>query len=364
MSRYYSLTLSKPNGDVFVTMQNGLGFTTARSGTTFTSLRSDGSTDPNALQVEFDFTSYTFDQFQGNMYIKVWGVGLPMIGQAAQLAGANFTLSAGMQRGLPLATAAYQAGQSGVIAQGQVFQSFGNWTGVNQTLDLICYSGVAASSQNIAFYWPAGVSMAAAIKQTLQQAFSQYPNPIINISANLIQNSDQIAHYNSLSQFATYVQQKSFGVGRSQYGLNYPGVRIGLQGKTLIVFDGQGSLPTKTTRIVFQDIIGQPTWIGYQQISFATVLRADIQTGSIVQLPQGIGSPYTLTSPAAGIAGGLAQNNLAFSGSFLVGEIHHFASFRQPDADSWTTAITATAISGKVPTGTGYVESSPGFDAG
>jgi hypothetical protein len=43
------------------------------------------------------------------------------------------------------------------------------------------------------------------------------------------------------------------------------------------------------------------------------------------------------------VPGGLAGNKSIFQGTFIVKELHHFANFRQPDADAWATAMIANA---------------------
>ena len=120
--RYYDLVLRNAAGKIYQPTSNGNGFALVTSGSTFTSQipnpNGGGGTinNPGALNVEFDVVGSPFSAPQGNSHIKIWGVGLHMIGQARQLAGASFALSAGMKPGLPLATA--QAPQAGLIAQG------------------------------------------------------------------------------------------------------------------------------------------------------------------------------------------------------------------------------------------------------
>jgi len=135
------------------------GFTRG-TGPTFTSFVG-GITDPGALQIDFDFPSYPFALSQGAQRIKISGVGLKMIGQAANLAGMNFSMKAGMAPGLPLANPA----QAGLVLQGNIFQAYGNWQGVSQTLDLIVNPGTKQSIFNVPvpFWWPAGSSLDDAI---------------------------------------------------------------------------------------------------------------------------------------------------------------------------------------------------------
>lgn len=125
--RYYSLTLSDAKtGQVFKPTATGNGFIKTAGGSTFTSFV-NGRTIPGALNIEFDLPTAPQHIAQGMGYVKVWGVGLGMINQAADLNGANISLAAGMKPGLPLATAA--APQAGLLVQGTVYQALSRrWT--------------------------------------------------------------------------------------------------------------------------------------------------------------------------------------------------------------------------------------------
>jgi hypothetical protein len=71
-------------------------------------------------------------------------------------------------------------------------------------------------------------------------------------------------------------------------------------------------------------------------------LRSDIVVGMQVQFPQGISSPYALTSPEAAYPNVPASNATTFQGPFNIQAVRHYANFRQPDADSWCTTFEAT----------------------
>jgi hypothetical protein len=115
-------------------------------------------------------------------------------------------------------------------------------------------------------------------------------------------------------------------------------------GNTISVYDGQGPTPAKVVPLAFQDLIGQPTWISASQVSFKTVLRSDIGLGMQVKFPQGIVAPYALTSASAATPNAPVSSKTAFQGNFVVTEIHHFACFRQADAESWNTTYTASVV--------------------
>lgn len=335
--RYYNLIISDPkSGAVWKPTATGNGFKKdSKGGSTFTS--HDGNTPiAGALNIEFDVPTVPFNTPQGATAIRVWGIGLGMISQASDLNGAEISLSAGMKKGLPLVNPK----QAGLILQGSIFQSYGNWQGTNQSLDFICNPSAAAYGQDIAFYWPAGMSLATALVTAFAQAFPKL-TPKVTI-APIQSAADGSGRYTSLSQLAEYVTARSIKLGPQ--GVNYSGVQITVIGNTIFAFDSQN--PLGDTELVFRDLIGQPTWIGPNTVNFKTVLRSDIAVGSKIKFPsRGILTPYVLTSASAAVPGAPAASKTAFQGEFLVTEVHHFANFRQPDADSWTTTFNAASIS-------------------
>lgn len=185
--RFYDLKISDPvSGNVWKPTRTGDGFELSAGGTTFTSFV-NGKTIAGALNIEFDCPVVSFDQPQGNCMITVRGVGLKMLGQAANLNGANFQLSAGMKPGLPLATAA--APYAGPIISGTVFQCFGNWQGTDQSLHLLCYpGGTLQNEQDVSWTWKAGTELASALYLTLNQAFGPSSKNKYRVSVNVGSN--------------------------------------------------------------------------------------------------------------------------------------------------------------------------------
>jgi len=335
--RYYSLTLTDPNsGQVWQPTATTGAFQKTSSGASFTSY-ANGQTNPAALNIEFDIPVYPYATPQGKSIIRIWGVGLQMLGQASQLAGQNFVLAAGMKAGLPLANPA----QAGIIAQGNVYQAFGNWQGVNQTLDLICNPGELSPAGGISFNWSPGQSLQTALSTALS-VFKGY-TPKFYISANLQpQNSTaQPANYPSLETFAGYLAGYTQPIGAQATGnASYLGVQMSVVGNTINVWDGTAPL-SATVQLAFQDLIGQPTWIDAATVNFKTVLRYDIAVGAQIKFPAGIVAPYALTSANAAAPNAPSRSKSVFQGTFTVIEAHHFANFRQPDADSWNTTFSA-----------------------
>ena len=336
--RYYDLRIyDAATGRVWSVAADG-SFTLGNAATSFTSLLPNGNFNPGALNVELDVPVIPFDTPQGKGTVRVWGVPLRALGQAANLNGATFSLKAGMSAGLPLA----KPQQAGLIVKGQIFQAFGNWQGVNQTLDLVLYPGVAADQLDISFHWRAGTPLSVALAATFAQAFPGFSQSIA-ISPNLTLPNDEAGHYTTLPQFAKYINRITRVIGQRAFGANYPGVRMATSGMTVMAFDGLGVPKAPVKALAFEDIIGQPTWIGPNKIQFKTVMRADIAVGGDISFPPGVVSPYALTTAAAAYPNVPARSKTIFQGNFIVVEVHHWGNFRQSDADSWTTTFVAVA---------------------
>jgi hypothetical protein len=350
--RYYSVVLTKADGTPYLFKSLG--------GLPLSSLLPSGPqnpqtglTNPAALQVEWDIPVANFTDPDGqSAWLRVWGLGLADLGSASDLNNCSVRVFGGMAKGLPLANPA----QAGLLMSGTILQCFGNWNGTDQTLDMLfAVGGTVANGPNFAstgsnasgnfpFSMPAGTTLAQAIANTLSVALPDIP-PTISISPKLILNYDQTGHYGSLYQFASFVQALSIGIMGDP---NYAGVQIVSNGSTINVFDGAGpatitsaSGATSTPavkNIAFQDLIGQPVWIGPNTISFKCVMRADIHQGDTVMLPPTL---VTQNNTANSNFASSPQTKLTFSGKFLVMNAHHYGHSRQPDAASWNTTYQA-----------------------
>ena len=298
-----------------------------------------GITNPAALNIELDIAAYNYSDPDVNSWVRIWGLGLQDLGSASDLNGLNIAIYGGMAKGLPLANPQ----QAGLLVKGQVYQAFGNWIGTEQTVDMMLQpggpsSGSSSSPQNFPFTMPVGTPMATAIKNTLGIALPNL-SVVTNINANLVLNYDQTGHYQSLAQFADFIRALSQGI----IGGDYPGVTIAVNGGTVNVFDNTpGTQPVR--KIAFQDMIGQPTWVGPQTISVKLVMRSDIHVGDQINLP-----PSLVTTAAAALT--RFQDRTTFTGNFQVQQVHHYGCFRQPSADAWNTTIQAFPVmtSGSTP---------------
>lgn len=352
--RYYDITLTDPKTGASIVQSPTGGFTRG-TGPTFSSrarLPFTGQivNDPGALDISFDIPISNLAEPKGAFRVKIFGPALQMLGQASQLAGMHFTMSAGMAAGLPLANPV----QAGIIAVGTVFESYGNWEGINQTLDLFVIPGAPQKKvvfgSPVSFQWLAGTSLDDAINAALAAAYPGFKIQTF-IDANLTLANDEAGYYENLPQFASYIAGLTLKLGSDTYE-NYSGVQICCYGDTIIVYDGTvtSAGPGKSPVVLaFQDLVGQPSWVTATKIQFNTVLRADIQPGNRVTFPKEILAPYALTSPSAAAPGNVTpvNNKIAFQGTFLVNDVHHFGSFRDPSGDAWVTAFKVT--SGPVP---------------
>lgn len=383
--RYYEITLINPaNGQILVPNPNPYGtafvLTSDQSQSTWSSLNAEASTftvgggNPAALRVELDITTtplHTADA-HAKPFVKIHGVPLSMVGQAADLNGMYFRVLGGMSQGLPLANPK----QIGPLATGQILQSVGEWVGVDQSLTLYLapggsstdYAAVSGGSPsasipvtastpcNLTFVWSKGQAMSTAIAQCLMVAFPQLSIQM-QISANLVWSSDvpKTAYFQNLQQFAQFINATSKSVLAGPNPANtiyaqstnpaYLGVCITLGGGTLVVQDF--TTQTNPIQIAFQDLVGQPNWSAPGQVQLVTCLRGDITVGDFVNFPPSTGTTGSFGSPNGGASPLVNGNtstsqytgNSAFQGTALVTKCRHLGDSRSLTGLGWVTAL-------------------------
>lgn len=326
--RYYSIVLKDSSGGAPAGFPVIPG--SAVNGANFTSF-ANGKTDPGALDIEMDLMQALYHAPAGGSQVKIWGVSLQQIGQSANLNGMNVSVYGGMQAGLPLANPA----QAGLLVQGVVYQAFGNWIGTEQTLDLVIMPGTGTAGPqsakalpaNIPHSWPKNSPLSGAIQNALKTAFPAF-TVSVDISARLQQAFDDAGYYLNLTQYAQYL----FGVSKAVMNSStYQGVGISVSGNKMIVSDGTGT-QSSPKKISYQDLIGQPTWIGLQQIQLKTVMRGDLNIFDYITLP-----PSIITTTASSFS--QFRTNSVFQGTFQIQQLRHVGRFRQPDGMAWNTTI-------------------------
>jgi hypothetical protein len=291
----------------------------------------NGSYDPCALNIEFDMPVLPYHTPSGGGTVTVHGIALEDLGQAQQFAGMTLTLRAGMKAGFPLANPA----QAGLILTGSIIQSFGNWEGTEQSLDFVLNPSIHTFDNpgNFSLNWLQNQPLGDALKQTLSIVYPGMPISM-NISPNLVNSFDQPHVVGTLEELAQQIEQWTRLVFQNP-------VKIAMQGGKIIVYDKTHS--PGPIQMVFTDFIGQPTWIDNFIMQVKTVLRADLEVGSIITMPQGMrnGPGSVGTSPPPNPAS--IKNQSIFQNSFQVTELRQIGNSRSSDAADWCTVFSCVA---------------------
>lgn len=328
MSRYYRIVVGAETAAP-------VGGTASQNAGAVWTNQVNGKCDLGAQTVEWDINVTQFATPASQAFVRIWGPSKEQISQASDFNGASIQVYAGMQSGLPLASDEAN-GQSGLILSGQIFQAFGNWQGINQTLDfVVTVDGGATQSQPapLSFLWKKGQKMGDVLNQTLRIAYPQY-SVDVQVSPDLVLPQDESGVYQTLQQFAAYVK----GVSQSILGGNYRGVQVSLRNGVLSAYDGTQSTPTPTA-LKIQDLVGQPTWLGAFTVQFNTVMRADLDVGSQITFPVSAGAQAVTSAQSQSNA----RNKDAFSGTWTIVYIRHVGNSRAPDAQNWITTFQAVS---------------------
>jgi hypothetical protein len=361
--RFYNLVLTDPTTGKVATRQGGAGKGTPFIWGTNGSSGSVGAGlayDPGATDIQFDLQVSTYDQPTGGSGLTLYGISLDDLKQANQFAGPSpgqglvASLYGGMSAGLPLANPK----QAGLLTQGVILQSWGNWVGTEMTLDFVLNASAHTPDNpgNIVLNWTKNTPLSQALSNCLSVAFPGVKQNIA-ISPKLVLTHDEVGFYPSLEALAACIQNVTANQIVSD---DYEGVFISYQGGQLYVYDNTVAPKAQMIQIQFNDLVGQPTWRAVNQFQFMTVLRADIQLGSIVTMPQFKttdangktvqlgGLPGTVTTgPTAALNG--AKNVPTFQGNFSITQVRHLGHLRAPDGQSWVSVFNAAPYSGPAP---------------
>jgi hypothetical protein len=333
--RYYKIAITNAgNGKPFVVQSPPGSSQGPVFNGTFSSVSASGVNDPGALQVVFDIPVSTLAAPAGTAAIEVHGIPIQLVSQAAQFNGANITIYGGMSKGLPLAT--LQQPQQGILMQGVIQQSFGNWIGTDQVIHFFSIGGQTPynADANIVLHWPKGTLLADAIKQALTTAFPKYTVVDTGLAKALKLQNDETGYFGNVSQLAQWVQQISLDINNAPQGSGYTGVEIAVQQNKFILFDGTSQTQPKS--IVFTDLVGQPSWISAQSVSVSMVMRGDLNINDFITLPKSqVTTQASVNSQYA--------NKSIFQGVFQIYKIRHTGNSRQPSGTSWITTIEANA---------------------
>jgi hypothetical protein len=381
----------------------------------------NGTFDPNSLRVELNIPIKGVDTINVTAFARIWGIPWTDMMNAKNLNQQPIEIWGGMKAGLPLANPA----QSGKLCSGKIAQAFGNWEGVNKTLDISLFpdagntpsgktvtitheqnpdfvppksrniintkssklarsgqwrrsSGILIPSQrdligsavgaveaglnsffqvgqnqtNIVLNWTSGQKLSDALQSCLSTAFPQ-AKITIDVSDKLVQNHDEKGFYQTIGQLATYIRQISSFIMQGSTA-NYSGVSISFNNNQITATDSEAkgkSFTQSGATIQFQDLVGLPVWIGPQQISVKTIMRADIAFNQMITL-------QNTPTLASFINGGKALDNpadvdnrsqMAYSGPGQIMGINHYGDSRSASGDAWVSVFTVFVGSASSP---------------
>lgn len=303
------------------------------SGLVFTSY-ANGRTLPGALNVEFDIPVLPYGTPSGDAYIKIWGIGLGDIAQAKDLNFKKIRVFGGFQAGLPLANPS----QSGLLVSGYIYQAFGNWIGVEQSLDIVIKTGSPPTSSklrsqpiNLTTDCRKGDTLQNAITNTLKTAYPNFTTTF-SISDKLVAQEAITDRKSEIVAYSLFMNEKSRSIINDA---NYQGVSILAREDSFVIYDGTASGNTSEKEIAFKDMIGQPTWIQPLTVQFKCPMRADLKIPDKIRFPEA----QVITGVQA--ASSLINHKLTFQGKFQISVVRHVGSFRQATADAWVTVFNA-----------------------
>ena len=329
MSRYYDIELIDPASNKTVKQWTS---------------HPKGVYDPGALNVEFDMLVYPMHSNMGYSAVIVEGVPLSDLVQNKQYAnsipfsGMTFQIKGGMGKGLGLANPK----QQGVLYQGSIFQSFGNWEGTEMNLNFVVAPSpfTVDNPGNFVFTWKSGTPILSAIETTLSTAFPNVPIAT-NLSQNITAGYDEWHFCSTLGGFGQHIMNLTKG----KAGTNYPGISIGVSKGVILVYDYAPSA-SLYTQLVMTDFIGQPAWIDVGVMQSTMVMRGDLGLNSLVKMPAEFQSLPGLVSIQSAATAFTQKYQTTFKGLFQVTSLRHIGNFRSSSGREWATVINMIPYAG------------------
>jgi hypothetical protein len=313
----------------------------------------NGVNDPGALDIEIDiFLKAGGSDAPSQSHVTIYGIPISWVSQASQFTGKNIKIYGGYTNGLPLANE--QVKNQGLLVDGQIWPSYGNWISNNTSICFVIKpsdsgQGGPTDPKNIVHNMPTGTLLSTAIKNALTTAFPN-SNVNVNISSSLKLTYPDWSFHQSLDQYMAYCKSLSHSILGTPSKTGYAGVTGTMQGSNISVVDG--TVKGGVIQINYDDLVGQPTWIGLNKIQVFTLLRGDISISASSSGIQQIKLPPTLTTITevnallAGTQGnsipGLSGNYLTFQGTWDVQSVRHIGRFRDPQWNAWMTIIEAS----------------------
>ncbi|MXV36842.1 MULTISPECIES: hypothetical protein [unclassified Saccharibacter] len=335
--RYYNLCIYSPGTDPSSQPVLQFASTTApkRPGTP-QSVPGGSPTDPfdpGALDISFRFTQASLSKAEGSTggaFVTIKGVDITTINQASNLVNHTLILKAGMSKGLPLSN----PNQVGTILHGTIQSSLGNWSGTEMDITFFVSSYQAPELDptqiSYIFHCPRGKSVKEMIKQTTFPA-PHKPSIVFKAKEEPIALHDFIGCYTSFKELCV-------GYGDCWKQMSGNPLTVHISGQTITFLDQFYERPIK--KIDFNDLMGQPTWNGKNDITVTCPLRGDIQIGDLISLPSTTNYLGKYSGQFSAQKQTLPKNSSLFSGTFEVTDISYLGSFREKDGQQWQSAIT------------------------
>ncbi|MBP2171013.1 hypothetical protein J2125_004205 [Erwinia toletana] len=295
----------------------------------------------SGLHIDFDATIAGYDIVKSGTRITLYGLPVSMLSQSVQLSGYYLKLKAGFTAGLPLAN----RNQADWIISGEIYNCYANWIGTEQSLNFIVNPCPLFNDEGqalcITLSGKKGDNLGEVVKQALKGA---YPNTdvITTVSNKLALPEDATGVCPRMEPFSTMVRSLSKSIIKDD---GYSGVQIVRQNGAIHIFDNWWVSRDDAKQILPQELIGQPTWAGLNQVSFTCPLRADLRCGEKISLPQNIISgPSSLLSVNNQHSSPMLRNNVNFSGIFLISSVRHVGKYLLADSsNAWVTIYEALA---------------------
>ncbi|THD45240.1 hypothetical protein ERD95_17550 [Enterobacteriaceae bacterium ML5] len=299
-------------------------------------------TPGRGLHIVFDALIAGYDVISSGTMISIFGLPITMLSQSVKLNGYQLNLYAGFSAGLPLAN----PDQAGLIISGQIYNPYANWEGTHQSMNLIVNPSPLLNDKgqatSITLDGKKGEKLSTVLLRGLATAYPKFTLDI-SISDRLVWSEDAPGFYPRLGPMATMLRGQSIAMINDE---SYSGIQTVMQNNVIRIFDNFTLPEAGGNQILPQELIGQPTWIGLNTVSFKCPLRYDLHCGDVIELPTNIISgPTSILSVNTERSFSMYRNNVNFSGKYQINSVRHVGQYLSPDSsNAWVTIYEAFVL--------------------
>lgn len=303
------------------------------------------------LNLDFDIQYRGVDVVRASTKVVIRGLPLQYMKQGSNFKDCIIRLTAGFEPGLPIAKKL--APYTGRILLGRVVNSWSDWQGDDQKLNLIVDSTprltTSLHEEPFLMVGKKGEKLSAVIKRCFEQAFGINREIVVVISDKYVLPEDMQAA-GTLRHIATTLREISrewAGIdentedGREMIQVLDTPEKIAVFDESIDTYQAEDEARIKNLQL--SEIIGQPYMIGLTRIGFKTSLRADLRPGDHVFIPESLFDGAIGFSGSARVQPNDYQKSL-ISGGFNIVTVNHIGGFNDPDGNSaWVTLFEAIA---------------------